>query len=247
MPAETGAVRLTLINALPMVSVFEVQVIARLTQVRSLLSLAIPCLLPSLPSSLFFSSLLPSLLFFLSSILPSLIFFSLLSYPPVGTGCPTSTPVKCFTGECVSTKTECPSANLCPAATPLRCADGVCVAANSECSADTGCVSGTIRCPGGSCEVDFADCKALNNCPIFEPKRCADGACVAGDSGCSSTTVCPADIPHLCHDGSCVGSTTLCPASTACGESLTTCDDGTCATRCNHSHYISYPFPSLSL
>ena len=159
----------------------------------------------------------------------------------LGNGCPHTTPLKCWSGECLAEGSTCPLLSGCPNE-PFMCPDGSCVNSLSECGREENCESSTTRCPDGTCARDYKSCKSVNGCPVMTPFKCPDSKCSPYpfspkayvnptsniSEGCHGLAVCPDEQPFLCSDGSCKGDPSYCMPRIPCAPGEGRCPSGEC-------------------
>eukprot|EP00736_Rhodelphis_marinus_P003145 Rmarinus@m.25169 len=185
--------------------------------------------------------------------------------------CSGSTPVACWSGECVASvqdcdcvdmnKDRCPDgscrdagqclrAPVCPSSAPVLCDDGIsCRTDPLHCPTQVVCPPGFALCDDGlTCKHNSADCPAVVSCSGDMPVACRQGVCVDSVSSCPSSVTCPEDYIQ-CPDGSCKTSAHLClppgPPPFTCYDPIPfMCPDGSCrsdASAC--PSYVTCPSP----
>jgi hypothetical protein len=168
-----------------------------------------------------------------------------LSQCPNSFNCPLGN-VKCDSGECAPSLSQCTPASVCTGDRPYRCPSGSCVVDAPFCSSGLSCGTekpflcpdkrscvsdvddcnvvqscpeGTILCASGDCKVQ-AECPSSPTCRPEKPVMCVNGQCVSSKSECNvidrSTITCTAAAPHRCSSGRCVKNAALCDALIQC-------------------------------
>ena len=104
--------------------------------------------------------------------------------------------VLCLSGECRNTYNDCPQETTCPSTAPLKCRDGKCVTEKSAClSIDTLVEANLQKCINQKmllCPQDFVTCTiSLMHCPT--KSTCPYGLMKCSDRSCVNplTTSCP--------------------------------------------------------
>jgi len=140
-------------------------------------------------------------------------------------GCSSTSPFKCWNGECTANAASCRATNGCDATTPYRCPNGSCVESAATCAADGVCTG--ITCADGACVTEQSQCDTLVGCSIATPVRCADGSCrkypatyrallhnatLSAADMCTPVVSCPSSAYTRCENGDCVADKNDCGA-----------------------------------
>eukprot|EP00466_Bigelowiella_natans_P006181 jgi/Bigna1/145231/aug1.96_g19939 len=192
---------------------------------------------------------------------------------PRANGCNSTSPIKCWNGQCVVSSDKCLMENGCPSSAPLRCADGTCGMNATSCSGSAN--TAAKRCGDGAEYLQTtagaaAACTTYANCPVSIPYRCGDGSCkkyrsfkmpntipngvaasIASNvlsQACMGTLVCPDHEPYRCADYSCATSADTCPPTFRCNISSSyICPDLSCVMSADNCTVdVKNPCPASS-
>ena len=157
-------------------------------------------------------------------------------------------PMRCPTGACVASVTDCPQDTRCSTKWPVKCSDGSCKESVDKCpvvsiSTGTACKPTEVRCPMGSCAPAMGLCPKSSSCKYGEVK-CWDGSCrqfnatqkvdPCPDNLLESASCPKVDFPDTtgnirCPDGTCAFNMNDCPTGPICPpEFAVLCPDKSC-------------------
>jgi hypothetical protein len=158
-------------------------------------------------------------------------------------GCSVKTPIKCLSGKCVKSESDCEEGNGCnDSRYKIKCPNGECAESKRACRDKSGpCLNPCPYSKPMECGTTFEECFNDLNCTLSKPFRCSDGSCkrypkkIKGasieynENACSIGIRCPDHKPFLCADGQCVSKKSFCVSYPKCPENAKeTCFDRTC-------------------
>ncbi|MGL4948010.1 MAG: hypothetical protein ACRC42_01320, partial [Mycoplasma sp.] len=159
-------------------------------------------------------------------------------------GCTQSRPLKCQSGKCASTLSDCKEEDECTLQGWVKCVNGECRETWRDCSTTTfNCIQDYVSCPNDSiCRSSYNECWNTSKCKFETPFRCMNGECKRYSfksnpndaDGCSIGIKCPEYKPFICADGQCAEKSTFCKSLSECPQERPfRCFDRTCAANEN--------------
>jgi len=133
--------------------------------------------------------------------------------------CPIEAPIKCLSGICTNTISNCPSNydfnryKKCSDLHLISCHNGQCAKYQEECKPTFPCPKDMNLCNDGSCRYDKSECPLESTCPTGFEFRCPNGTCEKSEEDCLNISGCPNNRSIKCvTNGYCVSSTQECKA-----------------------------------
>jgi hypothetical protein len=131
--------------------------------------------------------------------------------------CPIEAPIKCLSGICTNTISNCPSNydfnryKKCKDLGLISCHNGQCAEYQEECKPTFSCSKEMFLCKDGSCRYDLSECPSENTCPPDFEFRCPNGTCEKSEDDCLNISGCPNNRSIKCiTNGFCVSNTQEC-------------------------------------
>lgn len=125
--------------------------------------------------------------------------------------CPKETPIKCLSGLCTNTISNCPSNydfkryENCSKLNMISCHNGQCAKYQEECKPTSACPLHMFLCENGKCVFDKDECPLETTCPKNFSFRCSNGTCEKSLDDCLNISGCPNSRSIKCStNGYCV-------------------------------------------
>jgi hypothetical protein len=133
--------------------------------------------------------------------------------------CPKETPIKCLSGLCTNTLSNCPSNydfnryEHCKELNMISCHNGQCAKYQEECKPTSSCSQDKFLCKNGTCKNNINECPIETTCPKNFSFRCPNGTCEKSEDECLNISGCPRNKPVKCFtNGYCVSNQQECKA-----------------------------------